>query len=171
MSDLAEFRASIVSALQGLNASGWDLASGRVLDGLVPFSRATGQTLWYSCLPSGSGGSGLLAIVGAGDGRGRLRVGLPQFACSVDVYCAVDSDVNDTLSGVTAAVEYIRKTVSDILNGGVTYPAPEFLRAGRVTVLHYTLECEGLSCEAYTRWLRNESDVQVFNETGLGIFV
>ena len=171
MSDLAEFRASIVSALQGVNASGWDLQSGRVLEGIVPFSAATGQALWYSCLPSGSGGSGLLAVVGAGDGRGRLRVGLPTFSCSVDVYCALDSDTSDTLSGVTAVVEYIRRTVSAILNGGVTYPAPEFLRAGRVTVLHYMMKCEGMSCEAYTRWLRNESDAPVLNESGTVIFV
>lgn len=171
MSDLAGFRSGLVSALQGLNASGWDLASGRVLDGMVPLSKATGLTLWYTCLPSGSGGSGSLAILRAGESLGRLRVGLPRFSCAVDIYCAMDADANDTLSGITSFVETVRKALDDMLNGGTTYGAPEFLRAGRVVVARYTLTCVGLTCEAYTRWLRNESSIPVLNESGKVIFV
>jgi hypothetical protein len=40
-----------------------------------------------------------------------------------------------------------------------------------VSVLHYTFDLIGHGCEAQTRWLRNESDIPVLNESDLVIFV
>jgi hypothetical protein len=112
--------------------------------------------------------------VGAGESLGRLRVGLPRFQCSVDVYFAIDADKTDTLSGITAATETIRKALDDAVLGGTVYGAPDFLRAGRVTVAHYRMEANGLGCEATAstvRYLVNETGLQIYNETGLAITV